>query len=124
MRRLALKGRTLQSKDLKAGCKGLKSAARRLFGSVEETARHAGVPYDTMPTCRRWDRERVVREIRRLARNKRAIREKDLTSCKGLKSAAYKLFGSCRAAVRHAGVPYETKTRRWTANWWRGISLD
>ena len=93
----------------------LEQAARRLFGSWEIAIRKAGLEYDAITAKRRWTPERIISQIRQLARNQVPLNATYIERQHGaLYRAAVRAFpSSWGKAVRAAGLdPTEHKQRR------------
>lgn len=100
---------------------GLRSAAIRNFGKRgwAKALRFAGFDPSQLPDPRRiWSKDRVEAEI--LSRHKQGL-PLNTGSMTGtllvLTSAACKLFGNWRRAIRSAGLSY-AEVRRGRKNWW------
>lgn len=84
--------------------------ARHRFGSWQKAVEAAGLSYTDIVKRRRWSKERIVEEIKRLYNEGKDLRisviQKEYPAL--LASAQSKTyFGSWRAAVEAAGIDYE-----------------
>ena len=99
---------------------GLYLATKRHIGSWKKALRVAGVNPSSISDPRiTWTKERVRREIlalygRGLPLNMASIKK---TGCVSLCSAACKLFGSWRKAIRSAGLCY-AEIKKIRIRWW------
>jgi len=93
----------------------LVAAGQRKFGSWKRAVRRAGIQYESLTGQIRWNKTRVLAEIRGIARQRR---KRETTSPQRVRDAAQRLFGSWEAAVRAAGLDYERFTKReiWTVD--------
>jgi hypothetical protein len=86
----------------------LYSNARKVFGSWKKALESCEIDYEKARNHKKWSREKVVNEIKRLYLSGHTLRPKDLK--KGgetrLISAATYHFGSWSKAVKHSGIYY------------------
>lgn len=90
-------------------------AARRHFGSLEGARRAAGLKAPEVP--RRWSRDAVIAEIRRLHKAGVRITDIGLKDRRGLVSALRSYVGSIAEARRVAGVPEPSRITRQRVRW-------
>ncbi|HEV8606132.1 MAG TPA: hypothetical protein VGQ99_12235 [Tepidisphaeraceae bacterium] len=87
---------------------GLVQSAANRFGGYSKAIEAAGLNYDSVRLYRKWDRESVAAEIRRLyaagvEMSTKGIRDNSIP----LLGAIRAHFGSMAEAMEEAGVPYE-----------------
>ncbi len=116
IRRRYQEGQSLQAKQVP---NSLMLAASRRFGSWGVALQMAGLDYDAITSHRRWDREKVIAEIRKLEADQVPLNGSWIMRHHGdLHRAALKLFpSSWNKALQAAGFdPLEHKKRkgRWT----------
>ncbi len=91
---------------------GLGAAALKEFGTWEAAMKAAGYDYSSRPPPRKWPRDTIISEIRRRKRLGLSLLDKDvLMEEGGLLKAGRREFGTWRAAVLAAGVPYPGRNR-------------
>lgn len=88
--------------------------ACKVFGSWREALEACGIDYESTRNNKKWNRERIVKEINRLnmldySLRPSVLREKGMTK---LISAAEYHFGSWRRAVETCGIDYSFGRRR------------
>jgi len=88
------------------------------FGSIFDARRAAGLPAN-VPPRRRWSRETIIAELRRLDGRGVLIRYRDLNLAghSGLLGAARALFGSLARARQQAGIRVTRRTERRAKAW-------
>jgi hypothetical protein len=88
--------------------------ACKVFGSWKNALEASGVDYESSRNNRKWTRQRIVREIKRLSAEGGSLRPSVLrkNGMTALVSAADYHFGSWRKAVESCGVEYEFARRR------------
>ncbi len=86
----------------------LYSSARKVFGSWKKALEACEIDYEKARNHKKWSRERVVREIKRLYLSGHSLRPKDLKKAGATRliSAANYHFSSWSKAVRHSGIYY------------------
>jgi hypothetical protein len=86
----------------------LYSNARKVFGSWKKALEACEIDYEKARNHKRWSRDKVAKEIKRLYLSGHTLRPKDLK--KGgetrLISAASYHFGSWSKAVKHSSIHY------------------
>ncbi len=115
IQRLARQGVPLNSGSVRRVDGGLRCAALKHLGSWEAALRAAGIDPRTV-RCRqpRWTAEEVLQAIRRQHQQNLSPQEA-VAVRRSVESAAQRLFGSWKAAVRAAGVPNPfAESPRWT----------
>ncbi|MDK3159570.1 hypothetical protein QPK87_23775 [Kamptonema cortianum] len=107
IKRLATAGADMSSKKMDETHNSLISTARRRFGSWAAALARAGVEYETVRKRRRWSKDKILMEIKRLheagqSLSSRSIRE----NYPSLYSAACKVafFGSWNLALEAARI--------------------
>ena len=102
------------------GLSGLHGAGRRYFGSWRKTCEKAGIDYrKVVPRWNYWNKLRVVREIKRLAREGVRLSSKRTQGKHGdLFSTALRLFGSWGEAIFAAGIDYRLHCTTWSYKYW------
>lgn len=114
-------GLTLSQSGLRReGLTGLHGAGKRYFGTWRRACEKAGVDYKkVVPRWKYWSKLRVVREIRRLAREGVRLSSKR-TQLKhtDLFSTALRLFRSWGEAVFAAGIDYRLHCTTWSYKYW------
>ena len=82
--------------------------ARRIFGSWKKALEACGIDYEKARTRKKWSREKVAKEIKKLHLKGHSLRPNDLRKegMISLISAAQYHFGSWRRAVESTGVYY------------------
>src|SRR6185503_4682398 len=92
----ALNSGALQRED-----PGVHAAAVRHFGSYDDALKAAGFKPDAHRQRRRWNRDQVIRELRRFANGNGGVRDADLRSENpALYGAALRLFRNLNTARR------------------------
>jgi hypothetical protein len=86
----------------------LYSNARKAFGSWKKALEACEIDYEKARNHKKWSRERVAKEIRKLYLNGHTLRPKDLKKAGATKliSAATYHFGSWSKAVKQSGISY------------------
>lgn len=86
----------------------LYSNARKAFGSWKKALEACGIDYEKARNYKKWSREEVAKEIKRLYLSGHTLRPKDLRKGGATKliSAANYHFGSWSKAVKHSGIYY------------------
>jgi len=80
----------------------------RYFGSWRSAVEAAGFRYDDVLQIKRWTKERVLEEIKRLRKEGADLRPSLVARiCQTLLMAARKFFGGWREAVKAAGIDYD-----------------
>jgi len=103
-------GRPIWSRKLRETNRPLHSAAIYWFGSYRKAIDAAGLDYAGIrqSTPGRWDRESVMRELRKLHRQKVPLHHASIERQRpDLVLAAYRYFGTYRGAVEAAGLGYD-----------------
>ena len=84
------------------------AAAERIFGSWGNAIRAAGLDYDQIRKYRRWNRMRVLSEIRKRYKNGQSLFSQYVQiHCKSLYMAAIHHFESWGEAIKLAGLDYD-----------------
>ena len=84
------------------------ACSRKYFGSWRAAVEAAGFDYDQVLRIKRWTKEKVIEEIRRLAESGGDLRPSVvMRNTQTLLAAARKFFGSWREAVIAAGIDYD-----------------
>ncbi|MEW6143548.1 MAG: hypothetical protein AB1598_00870 [Thermodesulfobacteriota bacterium] len=88
--------------------------ACKAFGSWRNALEACGIDYERARNNRKWTRERIVREIKRLGAGGCCLRPSVLrkNGMTTLVSAAEYHFGSWRRAVEHCGLDYSFGRRK------------
>ena len=88
--------------------------ACKVFGSWKNALEASGVDYESSRNNKKWTRQRIVREIRKLNTEGESLRPSVLrkNGMTALVSAADYHFGSWRKAVESCGVEYEFARQR------------
>jgi len=88
--------------------------ACKVFGSWKNALEASGVDYESSRNNKKWTRQRIVREIKRLNAEGGSLRPSVLrkNGMTALVSAADYHFGSWRKAVESCGVEYEFARHR------------
>jgi len=140
IRELRGRGSDLTPSQVGAEHGALVSAAERYFGNWPSAVRATGVDYEQVRASgrrrrserlRKWSRERIVAEIRRLHQAGEdlswAVMERKYQAlCAAAVKKCY--FGSWSAALAAAGIDYEQikaaarAARRWKARWRKELS--
>jgi hypothetical protein len=110
LRDLHRNGRPIWSRKLRETNRPLHSAAIYWFGSYRKAIDAAGLDYARIrqSTPGRWDRESVMRELRKLHRQKVPLHHASIERQRpDLVLAAYRYFGNYRKAVEAAGLGYD-----------------
>lgn len=97
LRRLARQGTAIRASTLEGVVKV--DTVRKMFGSVADAVRAAGIAHVASHANQKWSRERVIEELRARARRG------DATLTRGLHRAVQLYFGGAHAAREAAGVP-------------------
>jgi hypothetical protein len=86
----------------------LYSNARKVFGSWKKALEACGIDYEKARNHKKWSREKVANEIKRLYLSGHTLRPKDLKNggATRLISAANYHFGSWSKAVKQSGIYY------------------
>jgi hypothetical protein len=86
----------------------LYSNARKAFGSWKKALEACQIDYEKARNHKKWSREMVAKEIKRLYLSGHTLRPKDLRKGGATKliSAATYHFGSWSKAVKHSGIYY------------------
>jgi hypothetical protein len=86
----------------------LYSNARKVFGSWRKALEACEIDYEKSRNHKKWSREKVAKEIKRLYLSGHTLRPKDLKKGGATKlvSAATYHFGSWSKAVKHSGIYY------------------
>lgn len=86
----------------------LYSNARKAFGSWKNALEACEIDYEEARNHKKWSREKVAREIKRLYLSGHTLRPKDLKKggATTLLSAANYHFGSWSNAIRKSGIRY------------------
>jgi hypothetical protein len=108
------------SRSIRNSHRPLYSAARHWFGSYSGAVEAAGLDYRQVRQMEmgRWNRKTVVQELRKLRREKVPLHHAAIERHRAdLVLAAYRYFGSYRAAVKAAGLPYERIRIREMPSW-------
>lgn len=92
----------------------MEQAARRLFGSWESAIHKAGLEYDFITAKRRWTPEKIISQIRRLAKNQVPLNATHIERKFGaLYRAAVKAFAwSWNDALQAAGLDPKVHRQR------------
>ena len=140
IRELSRQGSDLTPSQVGAQQGALVSAAERYFGNWPAAVREAGIDYERVREAgrqrrseriRKWSRERIVAEIRRLQRAGEdlswgVMERKYQPLCAAAVKRCY--FGSWSAALAAAGIDYEQvkaaarTSRRWKVRWRKELS--
>ncbi len=86
----------------------LYSNARRAFGSWKKALEACQIDYEEARNHKKWSREKVAKEIKRLYLSGHTLRPKDLRKAGAttLISAANYHFGSWSKAIKKSGIRY------------------
>jgi hypothetical protein len=86
----------------------LYSSARKVFGSWKKALEACEIDYEKARNHKKWSREKVANEIKRLYLSGHTLRPKDLKNggATRLISAANYHFGSWSKAIRQSGIYY------------------
>ena len=86
----------------------LYSNARKAFGSWKKALEACGIDYEKARNYKKWSREEVAKEIKRLYLSGHTLRPKDLRKGGATKliSAANYHFGSWSKAIKKSGICY------------------
>jgi hypothetical protein len=86
----------------------LYSNARKVFGSWKKALEACEIDYEKSRNHKKWSKEKVAKEIKRLYLSGHTLRPKDLKKAGATRliSAASYHFGSWSKAVKHSGVYY------------------
>ncbi|MDX2226797.1 MAG: hypothetical protein SFY92_06890 [Verrucomicrobiae bacterium] len=109
IRRLHRMGTDLSSKKMDETANSLISTARRRFGSWSSALARAGIEYESIRKRRRWTKDKVLQEIRRLHTEGQCVSSRMVRSrYPSLYSAACKtaFFGSWSKALEASHVPH------------------
>jgi hypothetical protein len=120
LRELHRRGMPLWSRSIRRSHLPLYAAARHWFGSYSLAIQSAGLEYNQIRrmTMGRWNRKTVVRELRKLHREKVPLHHAAIERHRrDLVLAAYRYFGSYRSAVEAAGLPYDRIRVRTMPSW-------
>ncbi len=115
LRAIAKAGGVINSRGIRVTESQLFAAAVHWFGSYRAAIEAAGLDYANvrLQDPQRWSREAVVRELRRLRRQRAPLHPAAIGRDRPeLVTAAYRYFGNYRKAVEAAGLNYlEVRTR-------------
>jgi hypothetical protein len=120
LRELHRRGTPLWSRSVRKSHRTLYAAARHWFGSYSRAIAAAGLDYEQIRqmTMGAWNRKTVIRELRKLYREKTPLHPAAIGRNRGdLVLAAYRYFGTYRRAVEAAGLPYERIRIRPMPSW-------
>jgi hypothetical protein len=120
LRELHRRGIPLWSRSIRQSHRPLYSAARHWFGSYSLAIKAAGLDYGQIRqmTMGRWNKKTVVRELRKLRREKVPLHHAAIERHRAdLVLAAYRYFGTYKAAVTAAGLPYDQIRIREMPSW-------
>jgi hypothetical protein len=84
----------------------LYSNARKVFGSWKKALEACEIDYEKARNHKKWSRDKVAKEIKRLYLSGHTLRPRDLKKGETIKliSAATYHFGSWSKAVKHSGI--------------------
>jgi hypothetical protein len=101
------RGKSLKTRLIEREDRALYASAKTHFGSYVAAAREVdGAPWATID----WSRERVIAELKRLAREGVRLSQEEVGSA--LAGACHQYFGGMRNARRAAGVDADYRFRR------------
>ncbi|MFA4028625.1 MAG: hypothetical protein GDYSWBUE_000641 [Candidatus Fervidibacterota bacterium] len=117
IRKLAEQGQSLNIASVRRVFSPLASIAcsRKYFGSWRAAVEAAGFNYDDIVKVRKWTKERIVEEIKRLHSEGKDLRPAAVSKiAPRLITAARdpRYFGSWRVAVEAAGINYDEMVKR------------
>jgi len=120
LRELHSLGTPLWSRSIRKTHQPLYAAACHWFDSYSRAIGAAGLDYDQIRqmTMGRWNRKTVIRELRKLRRQKVPLHHAAIERNRSdLVLAAYRYFGTYQAAIRAAGLPYDQIRIRKMPSW-------
>ncbi|MDZ4816823.1 MAG: hypothetical protein SGI71_11215 [Verrucomicrobiota bacterium] len=115
IQRLNAMGADLSSKKMDETANSLISTARRRFGNWSEALARAGIEYEAIRKRRRWTKEKIGEEIKKLHGTKISLAGKNIRqSHPSLYAAATKpcFFGSWINAVEAQGIAYHDQVNQ------------
>jgi hypothetical protein len=93
------------------------ACSRRYFGSWRAAVEAAGFNYDEVMQVKKWTKERVIEEIKRLHQSGEDLRPSAVARIsQTLLMAARKFFGGWREAVIAAGIDYDSYIKEFKEN--------
>ena len=107
----------VQPWEVRGERRDLVSEAEHHFGSFTKAVHAAGISYGRRPRVPKWPRERILQEIRNVARRGTPLRytEFERRGAQWL-TTALRTFGSWRATVEAAGCTYPGRSWKWPSD--------